>query len=705
MSCLSDRKSALPLGSAIALLVLMAATSASAETLLMPKRDYLMGVSEVVWGVTTQANGTAFVLDYGDGSAQQTGGVADRSYIAFNHTYANSGPMTVQLCVGAGAAIPGCTGELASVQVNVYNGALLTPENLRGLNINRTIQDGLRFLWTQIQNRAANFPASNFAFWTRQSFTALVVLAFENHGYKLTNDDVAPTGLYEKYVVQRGLNQVLNGLTSQTLTVQTNLGSPCVGPGIEPAPCLGYQDFSGDVGYATAIASLPFAGSSSLARHAGAFLNANVAGKTYGEILQRILNTVAFNQIDGALGPNRGGWAYGSANNSVLNSDSSVVGWDLLALFDGEAAGAVLPALIKSEFGTNGGDANLHALDGHRNSTDGSFDYSANTSEVTSDGIGKNLARTAIGLQGLHMVGELSGPRVDLTVAEMNLYMGPGTPETPPAGSAFACQNNGKFNKGCGYGMFNTFKALKLYGITTLPNVNRPAGSIGDPDDWYEDYRDYLVANQVNPTSQTGGQWQSPGLVFSSSASNVHGETALAELILAPVALIAPDPGLFSTVGLSPQTDTNPVNTPHTVTAFVQSSGGQPIPGATVGFNVLSGPNAGASGVCNPASCVSPASGLVSWTYMGGPNIGNDKIQANIGTLLSNIVDKFWVIPTGLKCDADNDGDVDNDDLLIIRNANGQAASGPNDPRDGNNDGVINVADYRYCSLRKTPAH
>jgi hypothetical protein len=296
----------------------------------------------------------------------------------------------------------------------------------------------------------------------------------------------------------------------------------------------------------------------------------------------------------------------------------------------------------------------------------------------------------------LHFIGELTGARVDQTVAEINRYQG------PVDVSDFLNCGNGKQNKGCGYGMFNTFKALKLYGIATLPNVNRPAGSVGDPDDWHADYVDYLIANQTAPLTTTGGQWQSPQMYFSSATDNTHGDTALAELILAPVALITPDPGLFSTVGLSPQTDTNPVSTPHTVTALVQSANNAPIQGATVGFTVLSGPNAGASGTCNPASCVSGANGQVQWTYMGGPNIGNDKIQANIGQLLSNIVDKFWVIPVN-KCDADVDGDVDNDDLLIIRNANGQAASGPNDPRDGNGDGVINVADYRYCQLRKTP--
>jgi hypothetical protein len=170
-------------------------------------------------------------------------------------------------------------------------------------------------------------------------------------------------------------------------------------------------------------------------------------------------------------------------------------------------------------------------------------------------------------------------------------------------------------------------------------------------------------------------------------------------LILSPVALIPPDPGLFSTVGLSPATDTNPVGTDHTVTAFVQSANNQPVPGATIGFTVLTGPNAGASGTCVPAGCVSPADGKVTFTYHDTNGAGHDTIQANIGALLSNIVDKFWVIPT-IKCDADGNGTVQMADLIIIRNANGQVASGPTDSRDGNTDGFINVAAVRYCQLR-----
>ena len=58
-------------------------------------------------------------------------------------------------------------------------------------------------------------------------------------------------------------------------------------------------------------------------------------------------------------------------------------------------------------------------------------------------------------------------------------------------------------------------------------------------------------------------------------------------------------------------------------------------------------------------------------------------------------------------CDVDNngvgDGDVDNTDIALIRARSGQAASGPNDPFDPNRDGVINVADQRFCALRRTP--
>jgi uncharacterized protein len=52
--------------------------------------------------------------------------------------------------------------------------------------------------------------------------------------------------------------------------------------------------------------------------------------------------------------------------------------------------------------------------------------------------------------------------------------------------------------------------------------------------------------------------------------------------------------------------------------------------------------------------------------------------------------------------DADDDGDIDRDDVALITAARNQPAAGPNDPRDVNRDGVINVVDARLAATRCT---
>jgi len=671
-------------------LVAVAATAsvAHADTLLMPNRDFLMATPEVVWGVTTQANGTAFTLDYGDGSAVQAGNVTDRSFIAFTHNYAVSGVFTVKLTVGA---------ETASATVRVFNGALLSAANLRGLNINRTIQDGLRYLWTDQEGRAANFPANNKTNWgqyagDRRSFTALAVLAFENQGYRLSNDDVAPTGIYERFIVQRGLNYIVDTLNLQTLNTQTSLGvaganDPCVG-GVGAAPCQGLYN-ADQPGYATAVSSLALAGSSALARHVPAGLgsaNTNfVAGKTLGDILQRLMNTIAWGQNDqttASVCVGRGGWIYSFSNNLCQQSDGSTAGWDILALLDAAANGVVEPAFVKSEFG-------FALAQGGNNS--GSLDYRADNNPGT-DGTGNNTARAGIYLQGLYYAagGPTPGdPKVAAAIAYINSRWNGAFASGDYTGTCSGTQN-----KGCAYAMYNIFKGLKLENVTSLPAAS----------DWYAEYQDWLVANQTNPnsTAVNAGSWTGGTgktvLQFSCCASDQTASAAIAELILAPVALVAPDPTLFSTVGLSPVNATNPVGTNHTVTAFAQSSNGAPVPGVTINFEVLAGShNAGKTG-----SGQTGADGKTTFTYHDDNGAGVDTIQAFIGVLGSNVVTKTWVNPT-IACDVNGDNKVTNADLVLIRAKNGQAASGANDPFDPNKDGKIDVADVRYCQLRLTP--
>src|SRR5262245_4296590 len=333
MSSLSDRKRVIGLGCAIALMFLIGASAASAETLMMPNRDMQAGLSEVVWGLTTLPNaGTTFSIDFGDGSAPTAFAAVlaagrDRSYINLNHIYALPGTFTATLTVRPSAGAD----ETANVTIRVFDRNALNDVEKRGLDVNRAIENGLRFLWQSEANRTA-FDTNPIASWDNPSFTALVTLAYENHGYKLPNNDSTPVGLYQKYAVQRGMNAVFNQYLAVTLSVQPNL-DPCQGG----VGCGGLQTNFNNVGYSTAIASLPISGSSALSRHVTVGL-ASIIGQTYGQVLQRNINTVVFNQCD-AAGPSRGGWAYTS---NGCSSDASVVGWDLLALFDGDAAGAVL---------------------------------------------------------------------------------------------------------------------------------------------------------------------------------------------------------------------------------------------------------------------------------------------------------------------------------------------------------------------------
>lgn len=671
-----------------AILALASITSiSSAETLMMPNRDARTTAPVVVWGVTTQVQSAALtcVMDFGDGSPTQGCNGVDRSYIAFPHTYANQGTFTATLTVGA---------ESASTVIRVFNPAAFADggaagDSNRSLGINMAIEDGLRFLWTNQVNRAANFPAGTTTNWNNTfSFpyadTSLVVLAFENHGYKITAN-VAPTGLYEKYIVRRGLNYVLGSLVTFNLGLTPAGNDPCIAV---PAPaCTGFSP-PGDPGYSAAVAILSLAGSGALA-HVNNEVAGITNGMTYGEILQRIVNALAWGQGD-AGGFGRGGWDYNF--NSTFRADGSTIGWDVLALLDAAAAGATVPAWVISEFAVllnSGGILN----------TNGSFDYTADGNAAANSNPGPQKA--GIGLQGLFLIGETTGARVTAVKDNVNSWWNGATGGI--GANDWGCSVPGIFypndtNKGCAYSMFNNFKGLKLQNIVTLPNVARPAGPGAQPaGDWYADYQDWLVANQSAPATTAGGTW-GPTMGFSCCASGDALETAIAELILSPVALVAPDPGLFSSVGLSPATATNPVGTDHTVTAFAQAANGNPVPGVTINFSVLSGPNAGKTG-----SGTTGADGKTTFTYSDDGGAGTDTIQAFIGTTLSsNQVTKTWADAT-ITCDVNGDSKVTQADLLLIRAKNGQSAAGANAPYDANNDGAINVADVRYCQLRLTP--
>lgn len=60
------------------------------------------------------------------------------------------------------------------------------------------------------------------------------------------------------------------------------------------------------------------------------------------------------------------------------------------------------------------------------------------------------------------------------------------------------------------------------------------------------------------------------------------------------------------------------------------------------------------------------------------------------------------VVPEPVPCDIDSDGDVDRNDISLILDTRNTAASGTDDPRDRDGDGMITVLDARKCALECT---
>jgi hypothetical protein len=81
-------------------------------------------------------------------------------------------------------------------------------------------------------------------------------------------------------------------------------------------------------------------------------------------------------------------------------------------------------------------------------------------------------------------------------------------------------------------------------------------------------------------------------------------------------------------ITLAPGSASNPVGTTHTVTATLKDQLGTAQPGVLVTFSVETGPNAAATGTCNPATCLSDSNGQVTFTYTGSGGPGTDEIIA-----------------------------------------------------------------------------
>jgi hypothetical protein len=106
-------------------------------------------------------------------------------------------------------------------------------------------------------------------------------------------------------------------------------------------------------------------------------------------------------------------------------------------------------------------------------------------------------------------------------------------------------------------------------------------------------------------------------------------------------------------LSLTPASDTNPTTTDHTLTAELRDPEDNPVAGSLIGFHVITGPNMGAAGTCNPADCLTDATGHVTFTYTGAGGVGEDTIEAFVDANANGTADpgearttakKTWII-------------------------------------------------------------
>ena len=192
--------------------------------------------------------------------------------------------------------------------------------------------------------------------------------AFEANGYR--EDGPADSPYTE--TVARGLRYTISQLIAEDINVQTvpagrNDDPDTNGNGIGITNLGGERPYENGMLMDAIVAS----GRPDTVAITGA---ANVIGRTYGDIVQDMVDWYAWAQTDAA---NHGGWDYSAINNSGGTTDNSTNGWAAIGLSAAEDVfGATVPQWVKDrnelslEFTDNESDTlDSDGHHGYRNST------------------------------------------------------------------------------------------------------------------------------------------------------------------------------------------------------------------------------------------------------------------------------------------------------------------------------------------------
>jgi hypothetical protein len=244
---------------------------------------------------------------------------------------------------------------------------------------------------------------------------------------------------------------------------------------------IGLNAFTGHEVYESGIALMALA-SSRCPDCIAATNNPDVAGRSYLDIAQDMVDGFAYCQTDPIWGFYRGGWRYAC---NYDHSDNSVAQWPVIGMESAEvnfgAAGLVVPQFVKDEL--------TLWIDYIQNDVDG--DWQDGGSGYSDPWGWVNVAKTGGLLAEMKFVGDTAATqRVRDAVQFIDDNWDSDEEHFPDNYYAF----------------YSVMKGFRLLGIDTIDPINDPSGFdwYGDPDRGYAQH----IVNDQNPNGAwTGGYW------------------------------------------------------------------------------------------------------------------------------------------------------------------------------------------------------
>ncbi len=408
-----------------------------------------------------------YTWNFGAGEGSTSGAVGNVNNIAATHTYGSTGSFVATLTV-----TDGIESDTDTVFIDVVPQTLDTQVNL-------AVQRALKYLYMTASSTTTNDCPANYWYGTSSrahANTALAVLAFEDHGHRQSND--VDRDIYAE-TVKRGLNYVFYYLrtTGASMDNTTYTDSDINGNAKKI-----YSGWTNSM-YEQGILTMAIANTATPAETVDSCGYASLQGMTYQEVLEDMVDYIAYAQKEGTSGA-AGGWRYGP---NYYNSDNSVTQWPILGLIAAEGApwNISAPQWVKDR-------AKIWLA--YDQNTSGGYGYHYSTYWV-------NIAKTGAGVIGI----VYSGGGGNLTNA-LNYI-----------GTNWNTTTYDYGNKGDHYAMYAVKKGLQYAGITTVGGH-----------DWQAEYNQWYVTNQAN-AGTNGVYWPS-----SVRISGGQSTATFAALVMAP---------------------------------------------------------------------------------------------------------------------------------------------------------------------------